>query len=81
MTAVYPRSGREMPARIKAPTLIVNGTNDASTPVKYAEELHGGIKGSRLMLVDEDHMFMRAKPDLLLVPALEFLAGIGESPM
>lgn len=73
--------GRGMLAKIKAPTLIVNGTKDASTHVKYAEELHGGIQGSRLMLVEEDHMFIRAKPDLLLMPALKFLADVGASPM
>jgi pimeloyl-ACP methyl ester carboxylesterase len=66
--------GRNLLSRITAPTLIVNGTKDASTPVKFAEELRAGIPGARLILVEEDHMFIRTKPDLLLEPALDFMA-------
>lgn len=68
--------GRGLLGDIKAPTLIVNGTKDASTPVKCAEELSEGISGARLILVEEDHMFQRTKPELLLKPALEFWAEV-----
>jgi pimeloyl-ACP methyl ester carboxylesterase len=68
--------GRGLLDKIMAPTLIVNGTQDASTPIKYAEELSHGIKGARLVLVEEDHLFLRSKPELLLKPALEFLTEV-----
>ncbi|AKB80824.1 hypothetical protein MSBR3_0246 [Methanosarcina barkeri 3] len=62
-----------MLGKITAPTLIVNGTKDNSTPIKCAEELSEGISDSRLVLVKEDHLFIRTKPDLLVMPILEFL--------
>jgi pimeloyl-ACP methyl ester carboxylesterase len=65
--------GRDLLGKIKAPTLIVNSTKDDSTPVKFAEELFEGISDSKLILVEEDHLFIRAKPDLLIEPVLEFL--------
>ncbi len=42
---------------IHAPTLIVVGREDAYTPVFYAEEMHRGIPGSRLEIIeDSGHM-------------------------
>ncbi|WP_237739682.1 hypothetical protein [Methanobacterium formicicum] len=55
---------------------MVNSTKDASTPVKFASELSNGITNSRLILVEEDHLFIRNKPDLLLKPVREFLEEI-----
>jgi pimeloyl-ACP methyl ester carboxylesterase len=68
--------GRDLLKKITAPTLIVNGTHDPSTPVQCAEELFQGISGAKMILVEEDHMFSRTKPDLLLTPVLEFLADV-----
>ncbi len=65
--------GRDLFNKIKAPTLIVNSTKDDSTPVKFAEELFEGISNSKLILVEEDHLFIRTKPELLIEPVLEFL--------
>jgi len=36
---------------IKAPTLVMVGQNDSLTPVRYAEELAGGIPGAELEVV------------------------------
>jgi len=68
--------GRSLLGQIGVPVLIVNGTRDPSTPVGYAEELRAGIPGARLVLVDGDHMFARIAPDLLIRPALAFLAEV-----
>jgi pimeloyl-ACP methyl ester carboxylesterase len=68
--------GRDMLGKIKSPTLIVNGTKDDSTPVKFAIELSEGIHNSRLILIEEDHLFIRNNPDLLIKPVLRFLDEI-----
>ena len=68
--------GRDLLDDIMVPTLIVNGTKDPSTPVKFAEELSEGIFGSKLILVEEDHLFIRNNPDLLINPIIEFLEEI-----
>ena len=68
--------GIDLLNEIRAPTLIVNSTKDNSTPVKFAEELFEGISNSKLILVEEDHLFIRTKPELLIEPVLEFLEGI-----
>ncbi|UTB32677.1 MAG: alpha/beta hydrolase [Methanobacterium sp. ERen5] len=60
---------------IKSPTLIVNGTQDSSTPVTYAEELVDHIPNSKLILVKENHFFIRTKPELLIVPMDKFLSN------
>jgi pimeloyl-ACP methyl ester carboxylesterase len=65
--------GTDLLKKIRAPTIIINGTNDPSTPVKFAQELNNGISGSKLVLVDEDHMFIRTKPDLLIGNIIKFL--------
>ncbi|HEX3001470.1 MAG TPA: alpha/beta fold hydrolase [Methanoregula sp.] len=62
--------------RIRAPTLIVNGKKDAIVPMKMTSELAGGIPGARLILVDGDHLFMAKDPDLLILPALDFLRDV-----
>ena len=67
---------RSLLERIVAPTLIVNGTRDALVPMSITRELAGGIPGSRLVLVEGDHLFAATDPDLLLVPALAFLREV-----
>jgi pimeloyl-ACP methyl ester carboxylesterase len=69
--------GRELLDKINVPTLLVNSTKDDSTPVKFAEELFEGISDSKLVLVEEDHLFIRTKPYLLIEPVLEFLEELG----
>ena len=44
--------GRPALARIRCPTLVVCGRNDALTPVAYAEEIAAAVPGSRLVVID-----------------------------
>ncbi|PKG31571.1 MAG: hypothetical protein CW742_12720 [Methanoregula sp.] len=67
---------RELLGRISAPTLIVNGTRDGIVPMKITRELSDGISGARLVLVNGDHLFSAKDPDLLIMPAREFLAEV-----
>ena len=73
MEALKQFDGTDLLKKITAPTIIINGTKDQSTPVKCAEELYNGISGSKLILVEEDHMFIRTKPDLLIKEVIKFL--------
>jgi pimeloyl-ACP methyl ester carboxylesterase len=48
---------------IKIPTLIIVGTEDVSTPVKYAQYLHNKISGSKLAIIeDATHNVATEKP-------------------
>jgi len=67
--------GRKLLGQISAPTLIVNGTKDQVVSMKITRELARGIPGAKLVLVEGDHLFIR-DPNLLIKPALEFLAEI-----
>lgn len=58
---------------IRSNTLIVNGTQDSSTPVNFARELAEGIKKSRLVLVNENHFFARENPEILIDQMNDFL--------
>jgi pimeloyl-ACP methyl ester carboxylesterase len=71
--------GRALLSKIRTPTLIVNSTKDDSTPVKFAEELFEGISDAKMILVEENHLFIRTKPDLLIEPAIEFLKNQSKS--
>jgi pimeloyl-ACP methyl ester carboxylesterase len=63
--------------KIKAPTLIVNGTNDFIVgPMKYTEELATGIAGSKLILFEGGHICVAENQDLLIKPALKFLEEV-----
>ena len=68
--------GSNLLGKIRSPTLIINGTKDASTPVQFARELSDGISDSQLIFVEEDHLFIRYKPDLLVKSVIKFLSGI-----
>jgi len=49
---------------IKLPTLIIVGTEDVSTPVKYAQYLHNKISGSKLVIIEgATHSVATEKPD------------------
>ncbi|MEO5951515.1 MAG: alpha/beta hydrolase [Chloroflexia bacterium] len=56
--AVRPDSTPDM-ARIKVPTLIISGAQDAIIPVTEADAMHRGIEGSRHVVVpDGGHLLM-----------------------
>jgi len=66
-------NGKKLLKDIKSPTIIINGTEDSSTPLKCAEELHNGIINSKLILVEENHFFIRNKPELVIQPLVKFI--------
>jgi pimeloyl-ACP methyl ester carboxylesterase len=71
--------GRNLLQRIRAPTLIINGTKDQAVPMKITRELARGIPGTKLILAEGDHLFAAKDPDLLVMPARTFLAEVDEN--
>jgi pimeloyl-ACP methyl ester carboxylesterase len=60
------------------PTLIIVGTQDVSTPVKYAQYLKNKIAGSELVIIEgATHNVMIGKPDEVNQAIDEFLKVIG----
>lgn len=52
--------------KIKTPTLIICGTEDRMTPLKYSKYMHDRIPNSRLEVVDgAGHMLMLEQPGVL----------------
>ena len=68
--------GTEQLNKIKAPTIIVNGKNDISNPLKNGKELESGITNSRLIFVDGDHFVLGTNPESVINPVLEFLEEV-----
>lgn len=68
--------GKNQLSKIKAPTLIINGTKDHTIPMVCTEELAREIPDSKLILVEGDHLFAAMNMELLVKPALEFLGEV-----
>ena len=63
-------------ARIACPTLVVCGREDAILPLELSEELHAGIPGSRLVVVERcGHMSAMERPEAVNAALREWLAG------
>jgi pimeloyl-ACP methyl ester carboxylesterase len=63
--------------RIKVPTAIVVGAEDALTPVKVHEEMHEGIAGSSLHVIpDCGHLATLEAPDAVNAILRAWLAGV-----
>jgi pimeloyl-ACP methyl ester carboxylesterase len=61
--------------RIQAPTLVVVGDEDISTPVRFSRVIHEKIKGAKLtVLKGAAHSLTTEKPRLFVDTALKFLA-------
>jgi 3-oxoadipate enol-lactonase len=61
-------------SRVAAPTLVVGGEHDPSTPFEQSRELHAGIAGSELvMLEDAAHLSNVEKPEEFTAALLRFL--------
>jgi len=59
---------------IHLPTLIICGTDDTATPVKYSQYLHSHIAGSALRIIaDAGHYVMREKPEAVNAAITEWL--------
>lgn len=62
-------------SEIHLPTLIICGTEDRMTPVKYSQYLHEHIAGSSLRLIsDAGHYVMREQPQQVNQAIEEWLA-------
>ncbi|MET1124955.1 MAG: alpha/beta hydrolase [Archaeoglobaceae archaeon] len=59
--------------RIDVPTLVVAGSKDVLTPVRYSEFLRDHIPDSRLVVIDAGHMVMLEKPEELNLELRRFL--------
>ncbi len=63
---------------IKVPTLIIAGRDDGITPLERSEALHQGIKGSRLVVIDDaGHSVPNEKPAEFNQALNQFLATLG----
>jgi pimeloyl-ACP methyl ester carboxylesterase len=50
--------------RIKCPTIVVCGRDDAATPLFLSEEIAAGIEGSELIVIEQcGHLISMEKPD------------------
>ena len=59
---------------IKIRTLIVCGSEDRMTPMRFSEHLHASIAGSKLRVVESaGHMVMAEQPDIVADMLLEFI--------
>jgi pimeloyl-ACP methyl ester carboxylesterase len=59
---------------IQIPALIVCGTEDKMTPLKYSESLKGSITGAQLKVVDgAGHMVMVEQPAVVAEMLLQFI--------
>jgi pimeloyl-ACP methyl ester carboxylesterase len=68
-------------ALVRAPTLIVCGSEDQMTPPRFSSLLHERIQGSRLQLIAHaGHMVMLEQPDEVAAALESFLGAIPYEP-
>jgi 3-oxoadipate enol-lactonase len=61
-------------ARVAAPTLVIGSVYDPSTPPEQSHELHTGIVGSELVMLDDAaHLSNVEKPDAFTAALRRFL--------
>ena len=66
---------RSIVGRIHAPSLVLTGMLDESTPPAHAHDLHARISGSELLLIeDAAHLSNVERPDLFNASVMEFLS-------
>lgn len=59
---------------ISIPTLVVSGTEDKLTPIKYGKYLYNHIPGAKLAIIEEGgHMMAIEKPDEFMKSIINFL--------
>ncbi|MCJ7829068.1 MAG: alpha/beta hydrolase [Dehalococcoidia bacterium] len=63
--------------QITAPTLVICGTEDEMTPVKYSQYLADKIAGARLIIIEGgSHFVFMEKPEEVNQAIREFLCGV-----
>jgi pimeloyl-ACP methyl ester carboxylesterase len=68
---------RDMLPTIAVPTLVLSGAKDVRSPIHVAEELHGQIPGSTLVVLPgAPHLANVETPDLFNAAVRDFLGGI-----
>ena len=67
-------------AEIRAPTLIVHGRDDQRVPLERAEELHRGIRGSRLVVLDDCGHWPHVEQRAAFVAAVKAFLGLEDRP-
>jgi 3-oxoadipate enol-lactonase len=72
----YDCSGRL--GEIHVPTLVIHGESDKIAPLPLAEEMHTGIKGSKMTTFPGGHLFFLWKQEKFCDTVSAFLAGIKE---
>jgi 3-oxoadipate enol-lactonase len=65
---------RELLTKITAPTLIIAGKHDLSTPMEGAEFIHARITGSTLTVLETAHIANIEQPEIYTDTVSEFLA-------
>ncbi len=60
---------------IRVPTLILHGKKDRIAPYRLAEEMHAGIKGSKIITFNGGHIFLFFQPRQFTAAIVEFLGG------
>jgi 3-oxoadipate enol-lactonase len=59
---------------IHVPTLILHGKNDKTAPYRLAEEMHAGIKDSKMLTFPGGHLFFLFRPAQCIDAISSFLA-------
>ncbi len=57
---------------IHVPTLILHGKKDKSVPYQLAEEMHSGIKDSKMITFQGGHLFFILRPKQFIEAVVEF---------
>lgn len=58
---------------IQVPTLILHGIKDKTAPCQLAEEIHRGIKDSKMIAFPGTHLFFLMRPQQFMKVVLDFL--------
>ncbi len=71
---------RDRLGEVRIPTLIIHGREDTRIPPERAEELHHGIKGSRLVMLDDCGHWPHVEKRADFVAAVKEFLEIEDSP-
>lgn len=64
-------------AEIQVPTLVIGGTADKMTPLKFSRSLAAGIPNARLESVEgAGHMFVLERPDPVAAAVAQFMTSL-----
>jgi pimeloyl-ACP methyl ester carboxylesterase len=61
---------------IQVPTLILHGKKDKQAPYSLAEEMHAGIKGSKMITFNGGHIFFILRPQQFVKAITDFLDSV-----